>query len=482
MLGWLIGAAMTTLAMKFGGASLGTSAGLAQVLGIIAAESKRWDRLLIVVSALDGVTDMLLDAAHFARIAHPRGYRRIAANLRTRHLALIDQLPLDRPDRNTLQADIDQLISRLLDDCKSIANNLDEELSPMHSDMVVAVGERLSARIIAALLRQNGVRGVAVDGTDVMVTDAVHGNANPEFALTGQRVTAVLLPILRRDMIPVVTGFIGATAKGATTTLGRGGTDYTSSVISALLGADELWIWTDVDGMMSADPRRQRRARGVPRLSYNEAADFAYFGANILHARMIAPLREAGLPLRIKNVFHPKRKGTLVSGKASDGSPVMRGVTSIQGLALRRPTSGSLAGVTRLVGNTLFKTLGMRSEVLIASQSSNSSFICLVIPTSIGIDGVDRLQRALQAKMAEYPEKMPWEIETISLVTSIGASLHRAPHLLSQVLEGLQDIEIYGIALGASNCSFTVALASEDSREAISRIHDMILRNGSDTA
>lgn len=473
---------MTTLVMKFGGASLGTSAGLAQVLSIIAAEAKDRERLLIVVSALDGVTDMLLDAAHFARIDHPRGYRRIAANLRTRHLALIDQLPLDRPDRNTLQADIDQLISRLLDDCKAIANNLNEELSPMHSDTVVAVGERLSARIIAALLRQHDIRGVAVDGADVLITDDVHGNANPELVATAQRVNTVLMPILQRNMIPVVTGFVGATAAGATTTLGRGGTDYTASVISALLGADELWIWTDVDGLMSADPRRQRNARVIPGLSYSEAADFAYFGANILHARMIAPLAEVTLPLRIKNVFHPERMGTLVSSNASAGASAIRAVTSIQGLALRRPTSGSLAGVTRLVGNTLFKTLGMRSEVLIASQSSNSSFICLVIPTSIGIDGVDRLQRALQAKMAEYPEKMPWRIETVSLVTAIGASLHQAPLLLSRVLEHLRDIEIYGIALGASNCSLTVALARKDSREAVARVHNLIVKNGSDNA
>lgn len=473
---------MTTLVMKFGGASLGTSAGLAQVLEIIARESSQWDHVLAVVSALDGVTDMLLDAAHFARIDHPRGYRRIAANLRTRHLALVDQLPLDRPDRNTLQADIDQLLSSLLDDCLAIANNLNEELSPIHSDTVVAVGERLSARIIAALLRQKGVRGAAVDGTDVLITDDVHGNANPLFGPTAQRVNAVLMPILQRDMVPVVTGYIGATAAGETTTLGRGGTDYTASVISALLGAEELWIWTDVDGMMSADPRQLPGARPIPFLSYNEAADLAYFGARILHARMIAPLAERKLPLRIKDIFAPEQAGTLVAARPAEDCPAIKAVTSVQGLALRRPMSGSLAGVTRLVGNTLFKTLGMRTEVLIASQSSNSSFICLVIPTSIGVDGVDRLQRALQAKMAEYPEKMPWAIETVALVTAVGGGLNLAPQLMAQVLERLRDIEVYGLALGASNCSITVATAPENARLALARIHGLTVKNGSGSA
>lgn len=473
---------MSTLVMKFGGAALGTSAGLEQVLRIIADETKNWERLLVVVSALDGVTDMLLDAAQFARIDHPRGYRRIAANLRTRHLALIDQLPLDRPDRRTLQADIDRLLSGLLDDCLAIANNLNEELSPIHSDTVVAVGERLSARIIAALLRQNGIRGVAVDGADVLITDAVHGNANPDFGLTAQRVDAALLPILQRDMIPVVTGYIGATAAGVTTTLGRGGTDFTASVIGATLAADELWIWTDVDGMMTADPRQLPDARVVPDLGYSEAADFAYFGAKILHARMIAPLAEVSLPLRIKNIFQPGQAGTLISADQERGKPKIKAVTSVQGLAMRRPVSGSLAGVTRLVGNTLFKTLGMRSEVLIASQSSNSSFICLVIPTSIGIDGVDRLQRALQAKMAEYPEKMPWKIETVSLVSAIGTNLHRAPQLLSRIFERLEAIEIYGIALGASNCSLSIAMAQEDAGAAVERIHELIVKSGSGSA
>ncbi len=469
---------MATLVMKFGGASVGSASALTQVLNIIARESSQWDNVLVVVSALDGVTDMLLEAAQFARIANQRGYRRIAANLRSRHFAIMEELPLDRPERNTLKADIDHLLSEMLDHCMRIASNLNTELSPFNSDAVVAVGERLSARIIAALLRQNGLRGAAVDGTDVLVTDDVYGNANPDLQLTARRVDQVLTPMLERDIIPVVTGFIGATANGETTTLGRGGTDYTASVLCALLDVDELWLWTDVDGMMSADPRELSNAQVIPHLGYSEAADLAYFGARILHARMIAPLAQRALPLRIKNIASPEQTGTLVYSASPEEEPIIKAVTSIQGLSLRRPASGSLAGVTRLVGNTLFKTLGMRSEVLIASQSSNSSFICLVIPTSIGIDGVDRLEWALKAKMAEYPEKMPWTIEAVGLVTAIGRDLHYAPQLLAQMLDSLVDIEVYGLALGASNCSVTVALPLNESPEAVRRIHEIIVKSG----
>ncbi|MCY3779877.1 MAG: aspartate kinase [Chloroflexi bacterium] len=472
---------MATLVMKFGGVSVGSAPALAQVLNIIAWESGRWDSVLVVVSALDGVTDMLLDAAQLARIANQRGYRRIAANLRSRHFAIMEQLPLDRPERSTLEADIDHLLSEMLDHCMQIAADLNVELSPLHSDAVVAIGEKLSARIIAALLRQNGIRCAAVDGTDLLVTDDVFGNANPDLQFTAQRVEQVLRPMLQRDIVPVVTGFIGATAGGETTTLGRGGTDYTASVLCALLEADELWLWTDVDGMMSADPSEVIDARIINSLSYSEAADLAYFGARILHARMIAPLAQQGLPLRIKNIFSPEQTGTLISKTSQNDTPTLKAVTSTQGLALRRPASGSLAGVTRLVGNTLFKTLGMRSEVLIASQSSNSSFLCLVIPTSIGIDGVDRLERALKAKMAEYPEKMPWAIEAVGLVTVIGAGLHSAPQLIAEMLQTLAATEVYGLALGASNCSVTVALPLQSSPEAVRRIHEVIVRSDSDS-
>ncbi len=472
---------MRSLVMKFGGNALGTVNALSQLLGIVTRETQRWDRVVVVVSALDGVTDRLLEAAQLAQVDNLRGYRRIAANLRSRHFALVDELPLDPPARTALAADIDQLLSQMLDACRAIAKNMSDELLASASDEVVAVGEQLSARIIAALLRQQGLRGAAVDSRELIITDAVHGNANPDFAQTAQRMQERLLPMLQRDIVPVVTGYIGATSDGETTTLGRGGTDYTASVISALLPADALWIWTNVAGMMSADPRELQDARVIARLSYDEAADLAYFGARLLHARMIAPLAERQVPLRIKSIFAPDAAGSLVAGPPKTAEEQLKAVTSVLGLSLRRRMSGSLAGVNRLVGNTLFKTLGMRSEVMIASQSSGGSFLCLVIPTSIGIDGVDRLQRALQAKMGEYPEKMPWQIETVSLVTAIGSRLDSAPQLVGQVLGALAGIEILALSLGASHCSVSVVVRQADARQAVSKIHALVLKSGSNS-
>lgn len=469
---------MAILTMKFGGGSLGTAEALSKVLAIIIAESKNWERVIIVVSALEGVTDMLLEAATQARVGDQRGYRRIAATLRARHLAIADQLPFDVPDRVALKAEIDQLLSDLLDQCQKIANTLHDELLPGMNDAMVAVGERLSARIIAALLRQNHLLGITVDGTELIVTDAVHGNAAPNMSRTADKIKNLLQPMLEREIVPVVTGYIGATEAGATTTLGRGGTDITASVLSALLQADELWIWTDVDGIMTADPRLIPAARVIPRLDYGEAAELAYFGAKILHAKMIAPLSARAIPLRIKNIFRPAQTGTEIRYSPQARQPKIKAVTSIQGLALTRSASGSMAGITRLVGKTLFQTLGMRTEVMIASQSSNKSFLCLVIPTSIGIDGVERLQQALRDKMAEYPEKMPWRIETVALVSAIGADITAEPALLAQVLGKLNEIPLVGLAIGPSRSSVTMAVAQDRSSAALASIHELIVKSG----
>ncbi|NJL55479.1 hypothetical protein HC928_10025 [bacterium] len=201
---------MKTLVMKFGGSSVGTSMGLTQVVSIALQEHERWDRVVIVVAALEGVTDALIEAARLAELNNRRGYRRIAATIRTRHIALIEQLPLGSNERIALQADIDRLLFDMLDICQTMADPKTEAQIPRKTDAIIGVGERLAARIIAALLRQNNIRGVAIDSEGIIVTDATPGHAIPDMAATCQRINTYLLPMLERDIVPIVTGFIGA--------------------------------------------------------------------------------------------------------------------------------------------------------------------------------------------------------------------------------------------------------------------------------
>ncbi len=468
---------MSALVMKFGGSAVGTTPALTQVLSIVLHERSRWDHLLLVVSALEGVTDALIEAAHLAQLGNRRGYRRIAATLRTRHLALIAELPLGTTERNALQADIDRLLFDMLDLCQTMASTTGDADLDESVDAVVGVGERLAARIIAALLRQNKLWSVAIDTTDIIVTDDVYGNATPNIPLTRERISRHLLPMLERDIVPVITGFIGGTTTGKPTTLGRGGSDYTASVLSVCVDADEVWIWADVDGMMSADPREVEDARVIPVLSYDEVAELAYFGARILHARMIGPLRQERIPLRIKNVYMPQEPGTLIHDVTVVKSQTLKAVTSIQGLGLAADRSGPLALVSEIVDETLFNTIGSHADVMISSQSSTHSFICVVIPTSAGPDAIHTTQTTLEEQLRQRPETQSWHVQPVSIITAIGAKLDMFPILIGAIFQALQDVRILAIAQGPSRCSLSLVVEPQEAATALLQIHQMILNN-----
>lgn len=468
---------MSTLIMKFGGTSVGTSAALSQVLSIVLHEHKRWDRLLLIAAALEGVTDMLLESAHLAQISNSRGYRRIAATLRTRHLALVEQLPLGPAERAPLQADIDNLLFEMLDLCQSVANLATDTLSPAIVDEIVSIGERLSARIIASLLRQNDLRGVAIEGTDVVITDDVFGNATPNIELTRAKVEENLLPMMDRKIIPVVSGYIGATTTGQTTTMGRGGSDYTASILSVCVNADEMWIWSDVDGMMSTDPREIESARMIPELSYNEVAELAYFGARILHARMIRPLQERQIPLRIKNVYKPQVSGTIIRDVTLSQPPRIKAVTTIPGISLHAERSGSLANITQIIDDVLFDVTGSRADVMISSQSSSQSIITFVVPTSAGADAVSAIQSMLEKTLTKKQDTAAWHVQPVTIVTAIGENINRHLGLTAELLQTLEGIPIIGVTQGPSYCSFSIITSQEYADQALHRIHDLALKS-----
>jgi bifunctional aspartokinase / homoserine dehydrogenase 1 len=438
------------LVMKFGGMSVGTLSSLSQVLSIVLHEANRRDHLLLVVSALEGVTDDLLEAAHLARMNNRRGYRRIIATLRTRHLALVDNLPIGARERGTLQADVDRLLFEMANVCQTLCDEAERylELPPQLAaiDRIISTGERLGARIVAALLRQNDLRGVAIDATDLLVTDDVFSNATPDMALSRQRIKQNLLPMLQRKIIPVVTGFIGATADGRPTTLGRGGSDLTASILAVGADADEVWIWTDVDGIMSTDPHEIAEAQVIHQLSYEEVAELAYFGARILHSRMVGPLAQQRIPLRVKNVLKAQHSGTLVQDQTSDKQRTIKAVASIGGIALSAPTSGPLSTLTQIVDQTLFAVTGSHAEVMLTSQSSAQSLLCFVIPTTAGQDVTHTVQHELEAALRGLEGGVRWRVQPVTIITAIGAKIDETPALIGRLLMALEGIRILALA------------------------------------
>ncbi len=463
---------MRTLVMKFGGSTVGTTRTLTQALDIVLEAAQRWDRLVLVVAALDGITDALIEAAHFAHLGNSRGYRRIVATLRTRHLALIERLPLAPEERSALQADIDRLLFDLLTLYQGIADVLEDALSQARIDRVTSMGERLSARIFASLLRQNKLRGVSIDATDLIITDAVFGNAKPDLSRTAERVVSTLLPMMERGIVPVLTGFIGGTVDGRQTTLGRGGSDYSAAVIAASLQADEVWMWTDVDGVMSADPAQVPGAAVIPALSYAEMAELSYFGARLVHPRMVGTLRSHEIPLRIRNIYHTESPGTLVSATARS-NPQIKAATAIRGIGLAAERSGSIAQIAALVDEVLFNAASSRAEVMISAQSSAHSFMAFVIPTSISPDAAQSIEVNLRARLRSEALDLTWTVHPVSIVTAIGAGLDGYSGLSADVLRTLQGIRVFGLAQGPSWCSLSVVVTPGDADVVLHQIHQL---------
>src|SRR6266536_795764 len=284
--------------MKFGGTSVGDAQSICRAAEIIRNALQR-GQIVAVVSAMSGVTNRLLAAAQESQKGSASVSSDLTCSLRKQHHAAIGQLVRGEDRKREVESEIECILRQAEDLCRGTA--LLRELTPRTLDAISSVGEKLSARIVAASLRELAVEAVAVDATELIITNNWHGQAEPLMEETRQRVNERLLPLLEAGKVPIVTGFIGATMDGTLTTLGRGGSDYSATILGAALEASEVIIWTDVDGVLSADPRLVPEARTLGEISYNEAAELAYFGAKVLHPKTLRPVAEAGIPVWIRN-------------------------------------------------------------------------------------------------------------------------------------------------------------------------------------
>jgi aspartate kinase len=328
---------------KFGGTSVKDADRFAKVAEIIISHQRQGDHFpagsqalglkgcVVVVSAMSGVTDQLIAGGRAAAESQDKVYREIKARLLERHLEVIDNLI-----RNPERLEVAGLIEDRLHDLERLYRSIAVlgEFTVRGSDAVTSLGEQLSAHILAAALRERGERAQAISATELIVTDERFGEATPLKAPTNQRLEERLLPLIARGVIPVITGYVAATERGVSTTLGRGGSDYSAAIIGAGLGAEEVWIWSDVDGILTADPNLTPEARTLAELSYAEAAELAYYGADVLHPKTIRPVIEAGIPLRILNSYNPSHPGTLIVQQPGAQRELWPAIISTTGLSL----------------------------------------------------------------------------------------------------------------------------------------------------
>jgi aspartokinase/homoserine dehydrogenase 1 len=457
------------LVMKFGGTSVG-SAERMRAAASISAEQRKKRPTLVVVSAMSKITDLLIDSMRHAEggdIAGLEGNLRI---LEQRHVqACRDLLP--ETQQTAALAAVDDMVSAFRRITQGMLMLNDR---PSRSvDEALAIGERLSTMLLAAFLESEGIRAVAVNAAGVIVTDTVYGNASPVMEATRQKARQTLGPLLDSGVLPVVTGFNGATADGRPTTLGRGGSDFSAAILAAALDAAELWIWTDVDGIMTADPRLVPEARVLSEVTYSEAAELAYNGAKVLHPRTLAPLADREIPVWSKNSFDLEKPGTKIVSRiqASTGA---RAVTSTAKVALisMEPSSVSLMGA-QIMGRALDALARANVEVLALSSSSfRQSFCVLVRSEELGA-AIQGLETALALELA-HGYLSPIDVdEEVGLLAIVGEGMRGTPGLAGRIFTAISraNVNIIAIAQGSSELTISIIVRRDGLEKAVRAVH-----------
>lgn len=376
---------MPMIVHKFGGTSVGNAERFGAVAEIVLTHhGTSVDAInagapagVVVVSAMSGVTDQLMSGARAAAEGQDTVYRQIKADLLSRHLDVVETLLEDSRERLKVGGLIEDRLHDLERLYRSIA--VLGELTARGRDVVASFGEQLAVNILAAVLRERGVRARAFSSTELIVTNDQFGAATPQIEPTRQRLQQRIRPLIERRVLPVITGFIGATEEGVPTTLGRGGSDFSAALIGAGLDADEVWIWSDVDGILTADPNLVPQARTLTELSYTEASDLAYVGAEVLHPKTIRPVIRGTIPLRIVNSFNPAHPGTLIVETPGADREVLPAIISTTGLSMIAVGSEDDSWTLQMAARVLQRLSEGGLEVLMFSQSLAEHNLNLVV-------------------------------------------------------------------------------------------------------
>lgn len=464
-----------TLVMKFGGTSVGSAQAMGQVVEIVRDGKHSWPRLVVVISALSSVTNLLLESADRAERGETLHIDPWRSKLRQMHVEIADALIQDLERRQKTCAEIDHLLDEYSNLCKAIA--VLGEATPRALDAVAGLGERMSVRLLAAALDDSGIHALGVDATKLILTDACHQNAHPDLDATRVQTRRVLEPMLAGGVVPVVTGFIAATETGATTTLGRGGSDYSAGILAAALPADEVWIWTDVDGVMSADPRIVTDASTIPSLTYREVAELAYYGAKVLHPKTIRPVVEAGIGLRICNTFNPAHPGTrLVENGANSRNGEIKAVTAIPHQRLVTIEGRGMLGVPGVAARAFGAVAATGTSVPLITQASSEQSICFAVPEDSCEQVIDSLKTAFRNELEHRDIDRIWATDEVVIVTVVGVGMIHTPGIAGRIFSvlGAENVNVIAIAQGSSEVSISLVVDGNDGIKAVQALHALI--------
>ncbi|MGH2534215.1 MAG: aspartate kinase [Thermomicrobiales bacterium] len=458
------------IVLKFGGTSVGNRDRVRDAAAITEAQPQP---RAAVVSAASGVTNLLLDAARAAATGERDQAAAIAATIREKHLGIADGIE-DEAERLAALVELDQLHATLDDALNDVAEAGD--LSHRDSDRIGATGEKALSVLMAATLRSRGTPAVHLFADRVIATDDRFGAARPDRVRTREQANAVVRPLLDQGLTVVMTGFIGFAPDGTTTTLGRGGSDYSATLLGAALDADEIHIWTDVPGVLSADPRKVPDARVVPSVSFDEAQELAHFGAKVLHPRTIRPAVARGIPVRILSTVAPTEPGTLVTREAAGDQ--VKAVTAMHGLLLLTvdvPELEDLSGAASAVFGALHED---RIEVVLAAQASSRRRMTYLVDAATG-GGCGRTQCRIEEVLgARDFEAEVGCTEEVAVVAAIGQGAAEKPAALARMLGVLHraGVPVLAASQQMSNAALVAAVPARAADRAVVAIHTAFIR------
>jgi len=456
--------------MKFGGTSVGDASCIARSAQIIARGAKE-KPCVAVVSAMSGVTNRLIEAARTAQAGNASNAFAILEAMRRQHEAALTSLISQESGRAQIRQRMAEVFAEGSRLCEG--TSLLRELTPRTLDAISGLGERLSAPLVAAAVNELGIPSEAIEATELIVTDGYHGGAEPQMEATREKSQARLRPLLEKGIVPIVTGFIGATAEGQLTTLGRGGSDYSATILGAALDADEVIIWTDVDGVLTADPRLVPEARTIPVISYLEAAELAYFGAKVLHPKTLSPVIQAAIPVWIRNSFAPERAGTKITPEGRSIGGGVKALTAIRDVTLISVGGPGIVGLPDVVGRTFSTTSEVRANVLLISQSSSQNDICFIVSTADAQRTVEALRKEFAQDLTHHKVEHITADSNIAIVAVVGENMRGTPGIAGKTFNALgrEGVNLIAIAQGSSECNISFVIEEKAVKAALLTTH-----------
>jgi aspartate kinase len=447
--------------MKFGGTSVQDAEAMSRVINIV---RRQWAAHvgsrppIVVVSAMSKVTDRLVETARLAGEGRGEESAQVVTDLLARHLGVASTL--------VQGSALDALHAQLTADFEALAADVREwarqgEVTPAAADAIQAIGELASSRIVAAAFRQQGVDSVWVDSRQVLVTDAEHSAAIPDMEATADRARAIVGAATAANQVPVMGGFIGATASGVTTTLGRGGSDYSAAIFGACLDVDEIQIWTDVDGMLTADPRVVSNPVLVPELSFAEASELAYFGAKVLHPSTILPAVAKNIPVRILNSRRPDVRGTMITARGRGDRGTLTALACKRGVTVIDITS------TRML--MAFGFLRRLFEVFERFKTPVDVVTTSEVSVSVTVDNTRRLEDII-SNLRNFAEVSTER--DMAIVCIVGENLRSDPTLFARAVNSLEQVPLRLVSQAASRRNITFVMRDADVTTAMNLLHD----------